>query len=115
MSPVCRPSFAACPPLSSSTAATLPSELSVCSDIGAARWADLGLAGFGAPLKVTCSDHNGHQATYLQQWDGAKWVKVSDWVAPMTERVQPLLDAAARDYVSKDPAWPPRSEPCDKT
>jgi branched-chain amino acid transport system substrate-binding protein len=84
-------------------------------DIGPARWADLGLAGFGAPLKVSCSDHNGHQATYLQQWDGAKWVKVSDWVAPMTERVQPLLDAAARDYVSKDPAWPPRSEPCDKT
>jgi branched-chain amino acid transport system substrate-binding protein len=84
-------------------------------DIGLARWADLGLAGFGAPLKVSCSDHNGHQATYLQQWDGAKWVKVSDWVAPMTERVQPLLDAAARDYVSKDPAWPPRSETCDKS
>jgi len=84
-------------------------------DIGPARWADLGLAGFGAPLKVSCGDHNGHQATYLQQWDGAKWVKLSDWVAPMTERVQPLLDAAARDYVSKDPAWPPRSEACDKT
>jgi branched-chain amino acid transport system substrate-binding protein len=42
-------------------------------------------------------------------------VKVSDWVAPMTERVQPLLDAAAKDYVSKDPAWPKRSEPCDRS
>jgi branched-chain amino acid transport system substrate-binding protein len=84
-------------------------------DISAARWKELGLPEFGAPLKVSCTDHNGHQATYLQQWDGSKWVKVSDWVAPMTDRVQPLLDAAANEYVSKDPAWPKRSEPCDKS
>ena len=84
-------------------------------DIGEARWAALGLPGFGAALKVSCADHNGHEATYLQQWDGARWVRVTGWVAPMTERVQPLLDAAAKDYVSKDPAWPPRTEPCDRT
>jgi branched-chain amino acid transport system substrate-binding protein len=83
-------------------------------DISAARWTQLGLPEFGASLKVSCADHNGHQAAYLQQWDGSKWVKVSDWVGPMTDRVQPLLDAAAKDYVSKDPAWPKRSEPCDK-
>jgi branched-chain amino acid transport system substrate-binding protein len=83
-------------------------------DINAARWAQLGLPGFGAPLKVSCTDHNGHQATYLQQWDGRKWATVSDWVTPMTERVRPLLEAAAKDYVSKDPAWPKRTEPCDR-
>ncbi len=82
-------------------------------EISAARWKELGLPEFGAPLKVSCADHNGHQATYLQQWDGSNWVKISDWVAPMTDRVQPLLDAAAGDYVSKDPSWPKRSEPCD--
>ena len=26
-----------------------------------------------------------------------------------------LLQAAAKDYVSKDPAWPKRTEPCDKS
>jgi branched-chain amino acid transport system substrate-binding protein len=83
-------------------------------DISAARWAQLGLPGFGAPLKVSCTDHNGHQATYLQQWDGHKWATIADGVTPMTERVQPLLEAAANDYVSKDPAWPKRTEPCDK-
>ncbi len=83
-------------------------------DITAARWAQLGLPGFGAPLKISCTDHNGHQAAYLQQWDGRKWVTVSDWVTPLTERVQPLLEAAANDYVSKDPAWPKRTEPCDR-
>jgi branched-chain amino acid transport system substrate-binding protein len=82
--------------------------------ISAARWATLGLPEFGAPLQVTCTDHSGHQAAYLQQWDGHKWVKASSWVTPMTDRVQPLLDAAAQDYVSKDPAWPKRTEPCDK-
>ncbi len=25
--------------------------------------------------KVTCDDHNGHHAVYMQQWDGTKWVK----------------------------------------
>jgi branched-chain amino acid transport system substrate-binding protein len=84
-------------------------------DISAARWQELGLPDFGAPLRVSCTDHNGHQATYMQQWDGARWAKVSGWVAPMTERVQPLLDAAAKDYVSKDSAWPKRSEACDKS
>jgi branched-chain amino acid transport system substrate-binding protein len=83
-------------------------------DISAARWARLGLPGFSAPVKVTCADHSGHHAAYLQQWDGNKWVKVSDWVTPMADRVQPMLEAAAADYVSKDPAWPKRTEACDK-
>ena len=64
---------------------------------------------------MTCDDHNGHHAAYMQQWDGTKWVKVSDWIAPMKDKVRPLLEAAAKDYVSKDPAWPKRSEPCDKS
>ena len=29
----------------------------------------------------------------MQQWDGAKWVKVSDWIAPMKDKVVPLLDS----------------------
>ena len=45
----------------------------------------------------------------MQQWDGTKWVKVSDWIAPMKDKVRPLLEAAAKDYVSKDPAWPKRT------
>jgi branched-chain amino acid transport system substrate-binding protein len=81
-----------------------------------ARWNEMGLPGFGAPITgVSCSDHNGHHAAYMQQWDGTKWVKVSDWIAPMKEKVRPLLEAAAQDYVAKNPAWPKRTEPCDKS
>jgi branched-chain amino acid transport system substrate-binding protein len=81
-----------------------------------ARLTELGLPSFANPISgVTCTDHNGHQSAYMQQWDGAKWVKVSDWISPMTDKVQPMLEEAAKEYVPKDPAWPKRTEPCDKS
>jgi branched-chain amino acid transport system substrate-binding protein len=81
-----------------------------------ARWKELGLPEFGGAITgVSCTDHNGHQSAYMQQWDGAKWTVASDWIAPMKDKVRPLLEAAAKDYVSKDPAWPKRTEPCDKS
>jgi branched-chain amino acid transport system substrate-binding protein len=79
------------------------------------RWKELGLENFAGPVNVTCTDHSGHHATYVQQWDGTKWVKASDWTTPMTDKVQPLLDAAAQDYVTKNQPWPKRTEPCDKS
>ena len=83
--------------------------------IDAARWKELGLEGFAAPLTgISCADHNGHHSAYLQQWDGTKWVKASDWIAPMKDKVRPLLEAAAKDYVSKNQPWPARAEACDK-
>ena len=84
--------------------------------ITAARWKELGLEEFGAPVvNVSCNDHNGHHSAYMQQWDGTKWVKHSDWIAPMKDKVRPMLEAAAKDYVSKNQPWPARTEPCDKS
>ena len=78
-----------------------------------ARFKALGLDGFAGPLKTTCFDHNSHSATFIQQWDGSKWVKVSDLIGPDTSRVQPLLDEAAMTYAQKNAGWPNRSEVCD--
>jgi branched-chain amino acid transport system substrate-binding protein len=84
--------------------------------ISAERWKELGLPDFAAPLtSVTCTDHNGHQDAYMQQWDGTKWVKVSDWISPMRDKVMPLLDQAAKEYVTQNKPWPARTEPCDKS
>jgi branched-chain amino acid transport system substrate-binding protein len=84
-------------------------------NITEARWKELGFPNFAAPLTgLSCTNHSGHHAAYLQQWDGEKWVKVTDWIAPMKEMVQPLLEAAAKDYVSKNTGWPKRTEKCDK-
>jgi branched-chain amino acid transport system substrate-binding protein len=41
-------------------------------------------------------------------------VKASDWLEPQKDMVQPLLEAAAKDYVTKNTGWPKRTEKCDK-
>ena len=84
-------------------------------NISAARWKELGLADFAAPITaVTCADHNGHHSAYMQQWDGTKWVKITDWIAPMKDKVRPLIEEAAAKYVKENAGWPQRTEKCDK-
>ena len=51
-------------------------------DINAARLKEMGMEGFTQPLKLTCADHNGHLATFMQEWDGKKFVKISDPIPP---------------------------------
>ena len=82
-------------------------------NLDAARLKELGLEGFAGSFRTTCADHNSHSATFVQQWDGAKWVKVSGLVTPDTARVQPLLDEAAKAYAEKNAGWPARTEACD--
>ena len=38
----------------------------------------------------------------MQQWDGTKWVKVSDWIEPMKDKVRRCSTAAAKDYVDEE-------------
>lgn len=78
-----------------------------------ARIAELGMTGFVTPFKLSCADHNSHGATFVQAWDGAKWVKVSEPITPDQGSVQPLIDAAAKAYAEKNAGWPARTETCD--
>ena len=82
-------------------------------NIDEARLKAIGLDGFAPPLKLTCKDHNSHSATFVQEWDGAHWKKISDAIPPAVDKVQPLIDAAAQSYAEKNAGWPQRSEPCD--
>ena len=84
-------------------------------EISAARLKEIGAEGFASPMKVTCEDHNGHNGAFVTQWDGTKWNKVSDWISPIKEKVNPLIEQASKDYVSANAGWPKRSEPCDKS
>jgi branched-chain amino acid transport system substrate-binding protein len=84
-------------------------------NITAARLKELGMDGFAAPFRVSCSDHNGHHSVYLAQWDGSKWIKASDWIEPMKDKVLPLIDAAAKEYAAANAGWPKRTEVCDKS
>jgi len=82
-------------------------------NIDAGRLKALGMEGFTGPIKLSCSDHNGHHPTFVQQWDGTKYVKVSDWIEPLSDKVQPLLQADAKAYAEKNAPWPARTEACD--
>jgi branched-chain amino acid transport system substrate-binding protein len=83
--------------------------------ISAARFKELGADGFAAPIAVSCTDHNGHNSAYVSRWDGAKWTKGSDYIAPLRSKVEPLIETAAKDYAAANSGWPKRTEPCDKS
>ncbi|MGL4288041.1 MAG: ABC transporter substrate-binding protein [Phreatobacter sp.] len=83
-------------------------------DISAARWVELGAPDFAAPVKLSCQDHNGHQAAFLVQWDGTKWARATDWITPDRARIRPLLEEAARAYAASNQGWPQRTEACDQ-
>jgi branched-chain amino acid transport system substrate-binding protein len=80
-----------------------------------ARWKELGLEGFAAPIHLSCADHNGHNGIYLARWDGTKWTKASGWIEPIKDKVLPLIDSAANSYVTGNAGWPKRTEACDKS
>ncbi|WP_046862600.1 ABC transporter substrate-binding protein [Microvirga massiliensis] len=83
-------------------------------NLDAARLKELGFEGFASPIALSCTDHNGHRAAFMQEWDGAKWVKITEPIEPMTDHVRAQLDAAAKDYAEKNTGWPKRTEACDK-
>ena len=84
-------------------------------NISEARWKELGLAGFAEPIHLSCADHNGHDNVLLVQWDGKKWIKQPDSIAPIHDKVQPLIDSAAEQYVKANAGWPKRTEACEKS
>ena len=83
-------------------------------DISEARWAELGLPAFAAPVKLSCDDHNGHNQLYVMEWDGAKWTRASQQIQTQKNKVRPLIDAAAQEYATSNQGWPKRSEACDR-
>jgi branched-chain amino acid transport system substrate-binding protein len=81
-------------------------------DLDEARLERLGLKGFMRALKLSCEDHSGANAVYVQQWDGTTWRPASDWFEPMREVVRPMLERTAAEYVKANQPWPARAEPC---
>jgi branched-chain amino acid transport system substrate-binding protein len=84
-------------------------------NIPPARLKELGMEGFTAPIHISCADHSGHHGIYIAQWDGTKWVKVSDFIDPITDKVLPLIEQDAQKYAMANPGWPKRTEACEKS
>lgn len=77
-------------------------------EIGPDRLKELGAEGMLQPTKITCKDHEGGGAARFQQWDGSKWVPVSDWISPMRDLVWELVKESSAKY-AKDKGITPRN------
>ena len=63
-----------------------------------ARLKELGFEGF-TPVIGSCADHENGGSIFVQQWNGSEWDRITDFIPPMTDIVQPLLtEAAAEKY-----------------
>jgi len=80
-----------------------------------ARWKEMGLPGFATPIHLSGADHNGHSGISLVEWDGTKWQTAVPSIEPIKDKVLPLINSTAEDYVKAAAGWPKRTEACDKS
>lgn len=70
-------------------------------DITPARIKEMGAEKLMFPLKTSCKDHEGGGAVLVQQWDGDKWVTISDWVQPYSDLVRAEIEKSAAQYAKE--------------
>ncbi|WP_159588501.1 ABC transporter substrate-binding protein [Chelativorans xinjiangense] len=75
-----------------------------------ARLEELGATGMLVPFKTSCADHTGHGGAWMLEWDGEKFVKVSDLITPDREAIEPLEKQEAEAYAAANAPWPVNEE-----
>jgi branched-chain amino acid transport system substrate-binding protein len=76
-----------------------------------ARLKELGASGLLPEVKTSCSNHEGSGKVKIQQWDGSKWVVLTDWIEGNKALIHPLFQADAAKY-AKEKGITPRD--CSK-
>lgn len=76
------------------------------------RLAELGATGMIPPFKTSCSNHTGHSGGWVLQWDGSKFVPVSDLLEADADAISPLIAEKAKEYADANAPWP-MNEACD--
>ena len=66
-----------------------------------ARLKALGATGLLPEVKTSCDNHEGSGKVKIQQWDGSKWVLVSDWIEGNKALIHPLFQADAKRYAKE--------------
>jgi branched-chain amino acid transport system substrate-binding protein len=75
------------------------------------RLKQLGATGFMPALRTSCANHEGSGVVRFMRWDGAKWIPISDWMAPTDEDkklVRAKYEASALQY-AKEKGITPRT------
>jgi branched-chain amino acid transport system substrate-binding protein len=78
--------------------------------LDAKRVEELGAKGLFHSINVTWQNHEGDGYVTFQQWDGAKWNVVSDWIAPDWALLRPIIEKSAAAYAAEKGIKPRTSE-----
>ena len=70
-------------------------------DISADRLKEVGADGLFDPIKLSCADHLGKGRAKVTQWDGSKWVAISDWIEPHATMLRSMYEASAAAYAKE--------------
>ncbi len=69
--------------------------------LDASRLAAIGASGLMPDVKVTCADHEGSGKIKFQQWDGSKWVSLTDWIESDRAQVRAMAESSAAKYAQE--------------
>ncbi|MCG6856654.1 MAG: ABC transporter substrate-binding protein [Salaquimonas sp.] len=75
-------------------------------DMNAETLAALGATGMVPPFKTSCGNHTGHSGAWMLEWDGAKFVPVSDLLQADQSAIEPLIEQKAKEYAEANAPWP---------
>lgn len=64
---------------------------------------EIGIGGMVAPFKLTCSEHAGAGRFAMMQWDGEKFVQVTDWQEPLDPGfIRQLVEDSAAKFAEEN-------------
>jgi branched-chain amino acid transport system substrate-binding protein len=75
-------------------------------ELTAARIKELGFEGMLAPLKFTCSDHQGADQARVHQWDGKAWKIISEMYTADRGLLDPMVKETAAKYAAEKKITP---------
>jgi branched-chain amino acid transport system substrate-binding protein len=78
--------------------------------IDEAKLAELGMENMIVPFETTCADHTGHAGAWMLEWDGTKFVRISDLIKPDRDAIAPLEEAKGKEYADANQPWPLNDE-----
>jgi branched-chain amino acid transport system substrate-binding protein len=70
------------------------------------RLEELGMVGLMQEISLSCSDHEGGGAARMLQWDGQKWLTISDWIAGDRELTRQVVDTEAAAFAADNGITP---------
>ena len=73
----------------------------------AERLEELGIGGMLSPFELSCSKHEGARAFAMMQWDGEKFVQVTDWLEPLDPgSIRQLMVESAAKFAAENGITP---------